>query len=215
MAYASQMAAALSGATLRQLSHWRQDRRVGAVLVPEVSATPPRILYSFRDLLALRTCVYLRREVSLQKVRKAISNLRDLGEREHLSQYRLVADGDTIALVDQGEATDLVKKPGQRLIVVLRDVFEPFAVREGVVVPRLFQPRERLIVDPDTRGGIPVVSGTRVPYDVVAGLVRDGVSPDEIKEYYPSVSADAARDAMDFALYVESYSKPSRGVAVA
>jgi len=32
-----------------------------------------------------------------------------------------------------------------------------------------------------------VVSGTRVPYDLVAGLVRDGIPPENIKDYYPSL----------------------------
>jgi uncharacterized protein (DUF433 family)/DNA-binding transcriptional MerR regulator len=204
------MAAALSGATRRQLSHWRRDNGSGALLVPEISAEPPQLLYSFRDLLALRSCVFLRQSASLQKIRKAISNLRDLGEREHLSQYTLVSDGDTIVLMEGEDATDLVRQPGQRVLAVLSDVFEPFAVREGVVVPQLFRPRQRLEVDPAMRGGVPVLSGTRVPYDVVAGLVRDGVSPEDIKEYYPAVSAEAARDAADFALYVDSYGRARR-----
>jgi uncharacterized protein (DUF433 family) len=202
------LAAALSGATQRQLADWRRDGAVGPVLVPEVSAKPPRVLYSFRDLLALRTCVYLRREVSLQRIRKAIGNLRSLGELEHLSGYRLVSDGDTVMLVDDDRATDLVRKPGQGVLVVMADVLVPFAVREGVVVPQLFHPRRHLTVDPETRGGEPVIAGTRVPSGLVAGLVKDGVPPEKVADYYPAVSAEAARDAADFALSVESYRQP-------
>lgn len=205
MAYTAQLAAALSGPTRRQLSHWRRDTGAGALLVPEVSAGPPRVLYSFRDLLALRTCVFLRQTVSLQKIRKAITNLRELGEREHLSQCKLFSHGESIMLLRDDDITELVEKPGQGVLAVMRDVFEPFAVREGVVIPRLFQPRAHINIDPETRAGIPVVSGTRVPYDLVAGLIRDGVAPDDIKDYYPAVSADAARDAADFAFYVDGY----------
>ncbi|MBL7490340.1 DUF433 domain-containing protein [Frankia sp. AgB1.9] len=215
MAYTTQLAAALSGATQRQLSHWRRDSGAGPVLVPEISASPPRVLYSFRDLLALRTCVFLCRTVSLQRVRKAIDNLRNLGEYEHLSRYRLVSDGDTVMLVDADAVTDLVRKPGQGVLVVMSDVLEPFAVREGVVVPNLFHPRRHLEIDPETRGGEPVVAGTRVPYDLVAGLVRDGVPPEQVRDYYPDVSTEAARDATDFALYVDSYSQPRRGTSAA
>lgn len=90
MAYEPRMAAALSAATLNQLRHWRTvSPRGDVVLVPEIRVRP-RVLYSFRDLLALRTCVYLRRRVSLQRIRKAIGKLHDLGEVEHLSAYRLV-----------------------------------------------------------------------------------------------------------------------------
>lgn len=82
MAYRAKMAAALSGASPRQLGTWRRGPR--PLLVPEVSTNP--ILYSFRDLVALRTFTYLRETVSLQKIRKALGTLRDLGELDHLSR---------------------------------------------------------------------------------------------------------------------------------
>ncbi len=213
MAYTPTMAAALSGATLHQLRHWRSVRaKPGPLLVPEISAAP-RILYSFQDLLALRTFVRLRQDASLQKIRVAIGNLRDLGEIQHLAAYTLVSDraGNIQLVAGEDEAIDLVRNPGQRqLLVVLRDVIEPFPVRAGVVVPHLLQPRVHLSVDPETQGGIPVITGTRVPYDAVASLMRDNVPAERIAQYYPAVSAEAAGDALDFARYVDSYDRPSR-----
>jgi uncharacterized protein (DUF433 family)/DNA-binding transcriptional MerR regulator len=210
MAYAVKMAAALSGATSGQLRHWR-SARTGPLLVPEWGVSP-RVLYSFRDVLALRTFVRLRENTSLQRIRTAIGNLRVLGEADHLAAYRLVSDAaGNVQLVTEDEAVSLDKNRGQlQLLVVIGDVIEPFAVRAGVLVPHLLRPRPALSVDPDTQGGIPVITGTRVPYDVVAGLMRDGVSAERIAEYYPSVGADAARDAQDFALYVDSYDPAAR-----
>jgi hypothetical protein len=82
----TKLAAALSGATIRQLAYWRKPGPDGQpVLAPEYSAIRP-IDYSFRDVIALRTCVRLRQEASLQKIRHALDTLRvDLGERDHLS----------------------------------------------------------------------------------------------------------------------------------
>jgi uncharacterized protein (DUF433 family) len=57
---------------------------------------------------------------------------------------------------------------------------------------------------------MPVISGTRVPYDAVASLMRDGVPANRIAEYYPAVTAEAAGDALDFARYVDSYNPASR-----
>ena len=37
----------------------------------------------------------------------------------------------------------------------------------------------------------------------MASLMRDDVPPEKIADYYPAVSADAARDALDFAQYVD------------
>jgi uncharacterized protein (DUF433 family)/DNA-binding transcriptional MerR regulator len=210
VAYPTKMAAALTGASVSQLRHWRSPR-TGPLLAPEIQRYP-RALYSFRDILALRTCVRLRQFASLQRIRVAVSNLRDLGDRQHLSAYRIVCDAaGNIQLVLHG-AVDLSKHPGheQFFAIDIAEVLEPFTPRAGVNVPDLFQPRTNVMVDPDTQGGFPVITGTRVPYDLVAGLVAEGVAPERVSEYYPSVSADAARDAIDFAQYVDSFGLSKR-----
>lgn len=111
VSYPPYLAAALSGATVRQLSHWRRDTASGAVLIPEVSRQRP-ILYSFRDVVALRTCVYLRKDSSLQRVRQALGNLRSLGELGHLSQYTLVSDNGLIVLVKNDEPSTWLRTLG-------------------------------------------------------------------------------------------------------
>jgi uncharacterized protein (DUF433 family) len=201
------MAAALSGATVRQLAHWRNKAASGgAILVPETSEHP--ILYSFRDVVALRTCVKLRQYSSLQKIRKALSELRfGLGETQHLSSYRLVADGSSIYLVGPEQAVDLVARRGNVVIYQFVEVIAPF-YHEGRRIPALFNPREHLVVDPGVRGGEPVIAGTRIPAYDVAALVRDGVEPARVSEFYPGVSAIAAEEAQDFAAYVDSYESP-------
>jgi uncharacterized protein (DUF433 family)/DNA-binding transcriptional MerR regulator len=204
------MAAALSGATVNQLRHWRSPR-TGPLLVPEIAAGP-RVVYSFQDVLALRTFVRLRENASLQKIRAAIGNLRDIGEVAHLASYRLISDkAGNIQLVTEDQAMNLGDRPGQmQLVAVMGDVIAPFAVRAGVLVPHLLRPRRGLAVDPETQGGTPVIAGTRVPYDAVASLMRDGVPANRIAEYYPAVTAEAAGDALDFARYVDSYSPAPR-----
>lgn len=206
MSYNPLMTAALSGATLSQLAYWRRPSASGhSVLVPEVSVTRP-VLYSFRDLVALRTCVYLRESAPLQRIRRAIATLNKWGDGDtHLSEYTLVADGHSILLVEDPEsAVDLVVRPGQRVLAGMRDVFEPFNVGE-VVVPDLYNPRPELSVDPSVRGGQPVVRDTRVQFDLVADLMRDGVPAEDVAAYYPSVSSNAAAQAFDFSEYVSSY----------
>ncbi|WP_329429387.1 DUF433 domain-containing protein [Streptosporangium sp. NBC_01495] len=208
MTYDPKLAAALSGATLRQLAHWRKTgARRGAVLIPEISGTRP-VLYSFRDVVALRTCVKLRNDASLQKIRRALDTLRgDLKEHDHLSSYTLVADGSSIYLAEPDQAVDLVRKKANVVIHEMVDVLQPF-YRDGRHIPPLLRPRAHVTVDPAVRGGVPVIEGTRVPYDEVAALLRDGVLPERISEYYPSVTATAALDAADFADYVDSYDPP-------
>jgi uncharacterized protein (DUF433 family) len=149
------MVAALSGATVEELSRWRHT----TVLVPELSATDP-VLYSFRDVVAVRMFTYLRGERSLLSVRQEPLDAR-----------------------------------------TLRKIGQPF-LRGDVEAPNLFRPWPSIAIDPGVHGGYPVVAGTRVPFDLVAGLVRDGVPPERVADYYPTVDAVAARDTLDFAAYV-------------
>jgi uncharacterized protein (DUF433 family)/DNA-binding transcriptional MerR regulator len=205
MAYPTDVTAALTGATVRQLSYWRKAGRRGSLLEPEYR-TGNRVLYSFRDVLALRTFVFLREEFSLQKIRVAVNNLRWMGETSHLSSYRLVTLGNEIALVeDDGTATYLTDHPGARQLFPLSKVINAFTTDAGAKIVDLLRPRPGLSVDPKVRSGYPTVRDTRVPYDLVATLVADGVRPEDVKGFYPAVDAAGAKDAHSFALYVASF----------
>jgi uncharacterized protein (DUF433 family) len=174
------------------------------VLIPEISSQRP-ILYSLRDVVALRTCVYLRKDSSLQRVRQALGNLRSLGELGHLSQYTLVSDNGSIVLVRNDEAIDLVQNLGQFVMAAMSDVLGPIVNRNEAQIPPLFRPNEHIRVDPEIKFGHPVVACTRVPYEHVASLVADGVPMKSVETYYPSVDAEAAADAWEFAKYVDSW----------
>lgn len=212
MSYEPKLAAALSGASLSQLSHWRSNRgRTGALLVPELSSRRP-VLYSFRDVVALRTFVRLRETTSLQKIRQAVGNLRtDLGASEHLSQYRLIAEKNTVFLAEPDHAVDLIKG-GQTVIIAMVDVLKPFYYG-GRHVPDLLRPRDHLAVMDAVRGGEPVIAGTRIPSAEVAALIRDGFAAEDVADIYPGVSPAAARDAFDFSEYVESYDTSRKAAA--
>ena len=210
MAYPPEIAAALSGASLRQLSYWRSANTTEPLLAPEFHKPRARVSYSFSDVVALRTFVYLRgRDVSLQRVRKAVRALRRLGETEHLSAYSLVAVGrDVVWRVSGDEAVDLTRSPGQQLIAEMVDIIAAFPGMHGRRVVPLYRPKPGVSVDPEIRGGYPVIAGTRVPYDVVAGLLMDGLATEEVRAFYPSVGGSAARGALAFALYVDTYRSP-------
>ncbi|WP_258534733.1 DUF433 domain-containing protein [Streptomyces sp. PT12] len=138
------------------------------------------------------------------------------GEREHLSAYALVAGPDTIYLAtiylaEPERAVDLIRG-GNVAIHQLVDVLAPFS-QDGRHIPDLLKRRDHLAVDSAVRGGEPVIEGTRIPAAEVAALVRDGVPPDRVSDFYPGVSAAAARDAADVSDYVDSYVDSSRQVA--
>lgn len=206
MAFPVPIASALSGATPRQLSYWRKPTRAAPPLLVPAAKRSGRYLYSWADVVALRALVYLRQEKSLHKIRGAVARLRELhaGEWEHLSRYQLVRTGNSILVkTPEGEILDLERSPGAILDeVLLEDVLAPFSTAEGYEVPSLSRPRPHLAVDPNVLSGYPVIAGSRVPFDAVAGLAEDGAKAADVVAIYPSVNPAAVADARSFARQV-------------
>lgn len=199
--FPTELTAVLTGASRRQLRRWKAT----GLLVPEV-AVKPRLLYSFRNVVALRTVVRLRSETSLQKVRRAFATMPALDFTDHPAKYRFGTDGRTIVVADNdGNTIDLVRNPGQYELLSLADIFKPFLTNRGDNVVDFLHPRERLEVHAGRMGGRPTIVETRIPYDTIAALMASGeVTPDDVSYYYPGVDPDAARDALDFHATVQS-----------
>lgn len=194
------LASKMSGASTHQLAYWRNTD----VLVPEVESQTRPYLYSFRDVVALRTFAWLRADHSLQAIRKSLDTIRELDMVDHPANYRLVKMGSTIGVVgDDQHAIDLLRNPGQETVGTLEDVFAKFQTKKRRTVDPLLHPRAGVEVNPNRLGGWPTITGTRVPFDIVASLIADGtVAPEHVADYYPGVSADAARDALDYQLSI-------------
>lgn len=203
MAFPVPIASVLTGATARQLAYWRKETgNAPPLLVPEGKRSG-RYLYSWADVVALRSIVYLRQEKSLPRIRRAVATLRQLESAEwtHLSAYRLIDTPSSILVeTPSGQLLDVDQQPGTVMErVLMHDVLGPFTTQDGRAVPALSKPRPRLAVDPRVLGGYPVIAGTRVPYDAVASLAQDEAPPAEISSIYPSIDPEAIDDAVSFA----------------
>lgn len=194
MAFPVDLASVLSGASVSQLHRWRRQ----GLFVPEVSQQRP-VLYSFRDVAALRAVTRLRAETSLQRIRKAFANMEVLDLTEHPSEYQFWTDGRTIVASTETGFVDLVQHPGQYELVTLEDIFEPFESRSGRSVVDFRRPRPHLRVDAGRQGGLPVIEGTRITYDTIASAV-DGttIRVDDVAKFWPGVTPAAAADAVSF-----------------
>lgn len=196
MSFPIPLASKMSGASVHQLAYWRNT----GVLVPEIESVKSPFLYSFRDIVALRTLAWLRGDHPLQLIRRSLDTLRELDMVEHPSSYKLIKLGKSIGVHLEGDrAVDVAKEPGQTTVGTLADVFAEFETLRRRKVDPLLRPREGVEVNPSRLGGWPTITGTRIPYDLVAALVSDGtVDPEKVGDFYPGVSASAARDALDF-----------------
>lgn len=194
MAFPTALAVKLSGATEHQLAYWRRQ----GILVPETEHEKSPFLYSFRDVIALRTIAWLRADHSLQQIRQSLDTLRELDMVKHPAAYKLVKLGSSIGVKRDGRTVDVANEPGQEVLGSLEEVFGAFETRQKRRVGPLEAPHPGIEVDPRRLGGWPTIEGTRVPYDAIARLLANGVTPEQVSYYYPSVSAEAARDALDF-----------------
>lgn len=197
MAFDVRMAAVLTGTTVSQLRRWRRE----GVFEPELSSAEGGPLqYSYRDLMALRAIAFLRAKISLQRIRLAFSVLRKLSYDEHLSAYTFGADGRSVVLRDaNGSLIELVGKPGQLRLFTFQEIFASFKNLHGEVVVPFQRPMPNLEVDPNRMGGWPTIRETRIAFDAVSSIV-DGetITVENINHYYPAVTPDAARDAVEF-----------------
>lgn len=196
MSFPVPLASKMSGASIAQLAYWRKH----GLLVPEIEHERSPYLYSFRDIVALRTFAWLRIDHSLQSIRRSLDTLRELDMVEHPSAYKLVKSGKGIAVLpDEEHGIELAAQPGQSTVGSLANVFEEFTTARDKRVEPLLHPRRGVEVNPSRLGGWPTITGTRIPFDLVAELVRDGSVPlERVADFYPGVSADDARDALDY-----------------
>lgn len=93
--------ARVTGATVKQLIHWD---RTGLVRpsIARAHGKGTRRIYSFADVLAIKTAVTLRREgISLQKIRRCVLYLRQIYPHleQPLANLNLLTDGHSVFLL--------------------------------------------------------------------------------------------------------------------
>ena len=152
MSFPVPIASVLTGATIRQLAYWRRHTHAAPPLLVPEGKRSGRYLYSWADVVALRSIVYLRQEKSLPRIRRAVATLRGLeaGEWTHLAAYRLISTRRSILVKTPiGELLDLEERPGTVLEeILMHDVLAPVRDRNGRAVPALEHPRPRIAVNP-------------------------------------------------------------------
>ena len=200
-AYSTERAAALSGVPKSTAYYWARK----GLLLPSVSQKP--VLWSYTDLLALRTIYWLRqpkvafeRDVpatSMSKVRRALQQLKAL-DLEPLDGGRAaIAVTLTGEVVINSDAMPLQRVDGQYLARELVNIVGPFEGLEGTRGPDLLWPRPTVQILPGKISGAPHIAGTRLPTQSISALAERGFSVDQLVKIYPFVSRDALAESLD------------------
>ncbi len=197
-AFTTQQAARLSGLSARQLAYWdRTD-----VFAPSLSRGARRPfgrIYSFQDVVALRTLARLRQRFSLERLRTLGAWLKQ--QYEHpWSRIRFYVRGDEIIYVDPLTQTLITDRPlGQGVLAIQ---LEPIAAEVEATLRAM---RQR---DPHDVGAIErhryvmrnewVIAGTRIPIWSIHELADEGYDEDAILMEYPILTHDDVRAALRF-----------------
>lgn len=200
MAFPLKLTSHLTGATPSQLRSWRSK----GLLVPAVSDKRPA-RYSFKDLIALRSMVFLRAETSSQRLKRAFETMDLLDLMDHPSGYQFTALRGNIFLEEpDGTTHDLTTtNRGNLMTLTFEDLLSEFTNWKNEKVVDFRKPSEFIEVNARRIGGWPTVEGTRVPYDLIANLIEfDGIPLDEIEDDYPGVTPPKAQDALAFSARV-------------
>ncbi|MFL6197759.1 MAG: DUF433 domain-containing protein [Thermoanaerobaculia bacterium] len=206
-AYSAERAAALAGVPKSTIYYWARKGH----LIPSVSQRP--FLWSYTDLLALRTIYWLRqpkiafdREVpptSMPKVKRALEQLRAL-------DLDLFEEGrPTVAVTSQGEvavninAMALRLSDGQYLDPEIVNIVGPFEGLEGAKGPDLLWPRPTVQILPRKISGAPHIAGTRLQTQSIYALRDRGFSVEQLVGIYPFASAGSLQDSIDLEQQLE------------
>lgn len=199
--YTEELACTLSGLTKSQLRKWRTE---GIFRAFDSGDGSP--LYSFVDVLDMRTFAFLRSHVSLQKIREASKNLDVYGITERPSRYRFITDGKNVWVEDLDSTVwGLTERPGQGLLHTYEEILSAFKNFKGEQVVDMRTPNKVLRIDAHIRGGWPVIDKTRIGYDDVSSLIDDWTDEDDIIDfYYPDLTLEQVRGAIAFDKKVQS-----------
>jgi DNA-binding transcriptional MerR regulator len=122
--YTARQVTAVTGVSYQTLNHWA---RTGLVKpsIAQAAGTGSERVYSFRDLIALKLAVELRKGgVSTRALRRVIDFLREINGLENpLSEARLVVtEVDVVLVRSSKELVSVLKRPGQAYLAFVLDL---------------------------------------------------------------------------------------------
>lgn len=141
------------------------------------------------------------------------NHIQRLLSAEHLVYLRLEAEGvrllpvatrrEVAREIESAPNADFVALSGNSALVIQVKSARKDVERE---LKRLHKAQRMAVSDPEIMSGTPVYRGTRIPVDLVATMLAQGASAEEILEGYPALNHEQVELA---SLYVAAF--PRRG----
>lgn len=201
LAFTADVAARLTGLSQRQLRQWDNDEFVRPEFATPDRRRPYSRIYSFQDLVKLRTISRLRQHgIPTQRLKK-IGRFLDSLEHASWSETSFYVVGDDVYF-SYGDALVAAQPLGQQAIrdivaIDLRPIVDD--VRSGVdgLRKRSSEDIGRVVRNRYILGGRPVLAGTRIPTAIVHEFVRRGYQTEEILREFPRLLPEDVAAAVE------------------
>lgn len=207
--YTPAEAARLIGVRSGKIVRWLRGHTVGEthydrLWTPQIDLNDDEVYLGFRDLMEVRVAdAFIRRNLSAQKVRRAIELARELiGEERPLSTKRFRTDGRTVFLqvLDEDGSDKLIDLFKSQF--AFREIIEPslknIEFEDGI--PVRWWPlgkAGRIVLDPERSFGAPIEAETGVPASVLVNAVTAEGSVESAARVW-DVSPSVVRHALNF-----------------
>lgn len=201
VAFTTEHVCRLTGLSTRQVRYWDKTEFFSPAQIESNSRRAFSRIYSFRDVVGLRTIAILRNKhnVPLQGLRKVGAWLRNEFETPW-SSLRFGLAGDEVVFFDPvtGAPTE-ARGQGQRVLAI---ALEPIAQEMRSAASRLTE-RQREEFGQIVRNRYVVhnawsVAGTRIPTEAVWNFHEAGYNEDAIIAEYPRLTREDVKAAIKF-----------------
>lgn len=200
-AFTVDQAARLSGLSEDQLRSWDTSGLFRPTLGWEDRRRHYSRIYTYDDLVALRTLARLRESgVSTRRLARIGAHLKSLTDRPWSGRSFFVVPSTGRVFFTYEDALIAAEPMGQQAMGNIIDLGRV----EQDVQDRLAQMgsrvdlRGRIVTDRYIHGGTPIFAGTRIPMSSVVEFLDEGHSADEIIAQFPRLTCDDIEAARSF-----------------
>lgn len=198
-AFTSSSVARLARITKRQVEYWDRSGVYSPTLAKGRARQPYGRIYSFRDVVAIRTLAVLREKVSLQQLRAVGEHLRRRYD-EPWATLEFAVDYGEVFWRDPDSGQWLTSRPldqsvmPYRIAEITADVESQLAslkVRSRTQWGKVT--RNRFVANNQY-----VIAGTRIPTEIIWQFHNSGYSNELILCEYPDLTMEDVRKAIEF-----------------
>jgi uncharacterized protein (DUF433 family) len=188
----------LTELTKRQLRYWDKT----GFFQPEVIDSDNRIfgrVYSFRDLVGLRTLAAIRKHVSLQEMRIVAQWLTDRFDHPW-SSLRFFVFAGKVYFDDPETGLKLDARTGKQAVLQFEIESIAHDISEDVRSLRTRTPNEhgQITRNRYVAHNAHVIAGTRIPTSAIWSFKKAGYTHDQILREYPTITRKDIRAAIAF-----------------